>query len=262
MIFGVVPAPAGDRRRPHAHLGVVGGPEVQQLGERVSGRVGDALGRGRIRVPHAGLDHEPVARNHGRAGGDRHGGDVGGVSRDLLDKRRRGAGSRGHRRRGRRFRAGPDRVGGRHRERIGGSVGEAADRGLRRRVRSVDGDRSLRRRPDVRGDRVAGDRTAAVVGGGPRHLRAAAVRGRRHIARGVGHGDRGPHVDERCDRRDPVGVDQEQHVVAGGRVAAGGRRLDRKRPVSLGEAERHEVLIHVALMRVRAERHQVDRADR
>ena len=58
----------------------------------------------------------------------------------------------------------------------------------------------------------------------------------------------------------PGRVDDEEHVIPGGATAADAGICTLSPFGSLGEAERHEVLIHIGLMGVRAQRHQVDRA--
>ena len=95
---GLGAAADGDRRRPDAHLGVVGGGERGDLGVRVAGAVGDGRGGGGRGVPDADLDDQPVAGGHvgRRRDGRRRRGHAG--ARLLHERRRRGGGGRGQRR--------------------------------------------------------------------------------------------------------------------------------------------------------------------
>ena len=156
VIFGLRPAAGGDRRRPDAHLGVVGGLEVQQLGERVAGRVGDALGGARrslLHTPASTTSRSPAAT--AEPGVTARLVTLAGVSGDLLDERRRRARAGSRRSRAPMPGSVPTAVGGRHRERVGVPLVRPLIVALGRRVGSVDGGRRLRGRPDVRGHRVA-----------------------------------------------------------------------------------------------------------
>ena len=128
--------------------------------------------------------------------------------------------SRRDRGRGRRVGAGSDGVDRGHRERVGRAVGETRDVVARRGGAGLD--RCLRRRADVRGDAVAGDR-------------AAAVRGRRRpgerdggVARAAADARRRARSG-RCRRRDRGGR---------GRVGTGADRVDRGDRERVGRAVR------------------------
>ena len=79
----------GDGRRPDAHFGVVGGPDVQQLRVDVACRVGHARRGGRCFAPHPDLDHEAVAHGYGRPRRDAQAGNGAGVPGGGLHERRR-----------------------------------------------------------------------------------------------------------------------------------------------------------------------------